>query len=76
MKQNSLAVAICATLLVAACSGGDAGGGGALGGAVSGFLDAIVAIIGTTSEIIEAVSIDAITLATSETAEASAFAFF
>lgn len=76
MKQNSLAVAICATLLVAACSGGDAGGGGALGGAVSGFLDAIVAIIATTSEIIEAVSIDAITLATSETAEASAFAFF
>ena len=75
MKRIVLVVAIAGTLGLAACSGGGSDGG-AVGNALSAFVDAIVAIIGTTSEAIEAVSIDAIALATSETAEASAFAFF
>ena len=51
-------------------SGGDSGGSG--GGVISAFTDAVAAIIATTSDIIEAVSIDAIALVTSETSEPSA----
>lgn len=77
MKKIVLASAVAGTLLLAACSGGDGGGGG---GVVASLLDAftsaVVDIIATTSEAIEAVSIDALALVTSETAEPATFAFF
>ena len=76
MKKIVLASAVAGTLLLAACGGGDGGGGGVIASVLDAFTSAVADIIATTSEAIEAVSIDALALVTSETAEPATFAFF
>lgn len=76
MKKIVLASAIAGSLLLAACSDSGGGGGGVSTSVLDTFTAAVLDIIATTSEAIEAISIDAIALVTSETAEPATFSFF